>query len=218
MIAIETWVIVNALLEPPDRPGACRRSTRSSWCPCCSSAALLLLLVGTQLGSARSPHVVFRPEQVDVRLDDVIGIDPVKEDVRRSIDLFQTHKQFAEQMGGTPRRGLLFEGLPGTGKTMTAKAMAAEAGVPFLFVSATSFQSMYYGATAKKIRVVLQGPAQGGPHRGRRDRLHRGDRRDRDAPRRHGVRDGGRRARSTRSAIPHTVTNAGGQRGRPAVS
>ncbi len=38
---------------------------------------------------------------------------------------------------------------------MTAKAMAAEAGVPFLFVSATSFQSMYYGATAKKIRAFF---------------------------------------------------------------
>src|SRR4051812_46782981 len=55
-------------------------------------------------------------------------------------------------MGGTPRRGLLFEGPPGTGKTHTAKAMAAEAGVPFLFVSGTSFQSMFYGATALKIR------------------------------------------------------------------
>ena len=59
-------------------------------------------------------------------------------------------------MGGTPRRGLLFEGLPGTGKTHLAKAMAREAGVPFLFVSATSFQSMYYGATARKIRSYFQ--------------------------------------------------------------
>ncbi|WP_372592964.1 AAA family ATPase [Actinotalea sp.] len=117
--------------------------------------ALLLLLVGSQVLTSRSPHLTYRPEQMDVGLDDVIGIDPVKEDVRRSIDLFQTHRQFAEQMGGTPRRGLLFEGLPGTGKTMTAKAMAAEAGVPFLFVSATSFQSMYYGATAKKIRAYF---------------------------------------------------------------
>ena len=65
-------------------------------------AALLLLLVGTQVGSARSPHVVYRPEQVDVRLDDVIGIDPVKEDVRRSIDLFQTHRQFADADGRHP--------------------------------------------------------------------------------------------------------------------
>ena len=59
-------------------------------------------------------------------------------------------------MGGTPRRGLLFEGPPGTGKTYLAKAMAAEAGVPFLFVSATSFQSMYYGATARKIRSYFK--------------------------------------------------------------
>ncbi len=114
--------------------------------------ALIALLVGTQVMAGRSPHLIYRPEQMDVTLDDVIGIDPIKEDVQRSIDLFQTHRRFADQMGGTPRRGLLFEGLPGTGKTMTAKAMAAEAGVPFLFVSATSFQSMYYGATAKKIR------------------------------------------------------------------
>nr|WP_227423858.1 AAA family ATPase [Pengzhenrongella sicca] len=118
-------------------------------------AALLALLVGSQVMTGRSPHVTYRPEQMDVTLDDIIGIDPILEDVRRSIDLFQTHRRFADQMGGTPRRGLLFEGAPGTGKTMTAKAMAAEAGVPFLFVSATSFQSMYYGATAKKIRAYF---------------------------------------------------------------
>jgi ATP-dependent Zn protease len=59
-------------------------------------------------------------------------------------------------MGGTPRRGLLFEGPPGTGKTHLAKAMAAEAGVPFLFVSGTAFQSMYYGATARKIRAYFR--------------------------------------------------------------
>ncbi|MBO3095500.1 AAA family ATPase [Cellulomonas dongxiuzhuiae] len=118
--------------------------------------ALIALLVGTQVGAGRSPHVTYRPEQVDVTLDDVVGIDPIVDDVRRSIDLFQTHRRFADQMGGTPRRGILFEGPPGTGKTLTAKAMAAEAGVPFLFVSATSFQSMYYGATARKIRTYFK--------------------------------------------------------------
>ena len=66
---------------------------------------MLLLVVGMQMGGGRSPHLTYRPEQVDVRLDDVVGIDPVKEDVRRSIDLFQTHRRFADQMGGSPRRG-----------------------------------------------------------------------------------------------------------------
>jgi ATP-dependent Zn protease len=105
--------------------------------------------------SGRSPHIVYRPDQLDVRLDDVVGLDPVKEEVVRSINLFLAHATFAREMGGTPRRGLLFEGPPGTGKTHTAKAMAAEAGVPFLFATATSFQSSFYGATARKIRAFF---------------------------------------------------------------
>jgi ATP-dependent Zn protease len=59
-------------------------------------------------------------------------------------------------MGGTPRRAVLFEGPPGTGKTYIAKAMAAEAGVPFLFVSSSAFQSMYYGQTNRKIRAFFK--------------------------------------------------------------
>ncbi len=118
--------------------------------------ALIVVLLGTTVVSGRSPHVLYRPEQIDVALDDVIGIDAVKEDVVRSLDLFLRHERFSVEMGGTPRRGLLFEGVPGTGKTYLAKAMAREAGVPFLFVSATSFQSMYYGATARKIRSYFK--------------------------------------------------------------
>ena len=117
---------------------------------------LLLATVAPFLFFGRSPHVMYRPEQLDVHLDDVVGIDSVKEEVVRSLNLFLAHKTFAGTMGGTPRRGILFEGAPGTGKTYTAKAMAAEAGVPFLFVSATSFQSMMYGATAMKIRKFFK--------------------------------------------------------------
>jgi ATP-dependent Zn protease len=51
---------------------------------------------------------------------------------------------------------VLFEGPPGTGKTYIAKAMAAEAGVPFLFVSSSAFQSMYYGQTNRKIRSYFR--------------------------------------------------------------
>jgi len=119
-------------------------------------SVMIFVMLGTTFFNGRSPHVIYRPEQIAVRLDDVKGIDPVKEDVLRSLNLFLAHKSFASEMGGTPRRGLLFEGLPGTGKTFLAKAMAAEAGVPFYFVSATSFQSMYYGATARKIRSYFK--------------------------------------------------------------
>ncbi|MFL6139535.1 MAG: AAA family ATPase [Frankiaceae bacterium] len=115
-------------------------------------AMLIGVLVAQWVVTGRSPHVVFRPEQIDVRLRDVVGIDPVKDEVIRSLNLFLAHKTFARDMGGRPRRGLLFEGGPGTGKTHTAKAMAAEAGVPFLYASASSFQSSFQGATSRKVR------------------------------------------------------------------
>ncbi len=117
---------------------------------------LIGLAVGQQVLSGRSPHVTYRPEQIDVALDDVVGIDAVKDDVVRSLNLFLAHRTFSREMGGTPRRGLLFEGAPGTGKTHLARAMAREAGVPFLFVSATGFQSMWYGATARRVRSYFK--------------------------------------------------------------
>jgi len=119
-------------------------------------AVMIVVVLGTSVVAGRSPHVIVRPEQIDVRMSDVKGLAPVKEDVIRSLDLFLAGRTFRRDMGGTPRRGLLFEGPPGTGKTHMAKAMAAEAGVPFLFVSGTSFQSMYYGATARKIRSYFK--------------------------------------------------------------
>jgi ATP-dependent Zn protease len=154
LLALNAWLVVRAVQGKPALPTL--HVDPLVLIPGLFFLALIGVMLGTTMGAGRSPHVVFRPEQVDVRLEDVIGIDPIVEDVRRSIDLFWTYRRFADQMGGTPRRGLLFEGPPGTGKTMTAKAMAAEAGVPFLFVSATSFQSMYYGATARKIRSYFK--------------------------------------------------------------
>lgn len=117
---------------------------------------MIVMVLGTTLVAGRSPHITYRPEQIGVSLADVKGIDLVKSDVVRSLNLFLANRAFRAEMGGTPRRGLLFEGPPGTGKTYLAQAMAAEAGVPFLFVSATSFQSMYYGATARKIRSYFK--------------------------------------------------------------
>ena len=108
------------------------------------------------LVAGRSPHVLYRPEQIDIRLADVKGLDAVVDEVVRTLNTFLAFAAYRDELGGTPRRGLLFEGPPGTGKTHLAKAMARETGVPFLFVSATSFQSMYYGATARKIRSYFR--------------------------------------------------------------
>ena len=124
-------------------------------------AVVLVVLLGLLMGlpmlaMGRSPHVLFRPGQVDIRLRDVKGAGVVLEEAVKSLNLFLAHKTFRERMGGTPRRAILFEGPPGTGKTYLAKAMAAEAGVPFLFVSSTAFQSHFYGATARKLRAYFK--------------------------------------------------------------
>lgn len=115
-----------------------------------------LVLLVPLLGAGRSPHLLFRPSEIDIGLDDVVGAGPVKEEVVRTLNLFLAHKTFREGMGGTPRRAILFEGPPGTGKTYLAKAMAKESGVPFLYVSSSSFQSMYYGQTNRKIRSYFK--------------------------------------------------------------
>jgi len=86
----------------------------------------------------------------------VVGAAAVVEEVVKTLNLFLAHSTFRDRMGGTPRRAILFEGPPGTGKTYIAKAMAAEAGVPFLFVSSSAFQSMYYGQTNRKIRSYFR--------------------------------------------------------------
>lgn len=122
-------------------------------------AVPVLFLVGmggVYWAYGRSPHQLIRPEQIDVRLADVVGIDVIKAEVVRSLNLFLAHRTFARDMGGRPRRGLLFEGPPGTGKTFLAKAIAAEANVPFLFATATSFQSGLQGATQRKVRAFFR--------------------------------------------------------------
>jgi cell division protease FtsH len=117
---------------------------------------LCLVLAVPLLGAGRSPHVLFRPEEIGVGLSDVKGASVVVEEVVKTLNLFLAHKTFRDRMGGNPRRAVLFEGPPGTGKTYIAKAMAAEANVPFLFVSSSAFQSMYYGQTNRKIRSYFR--------------------------------------------------------------
>jgi cell division protease FtsH len=108
------------------------------------------------LGAGRSPHILYRPNEIDVRFEDVVGAPVVVDEVIKTLNLFLAHKTFADHMGGSARRAILFEGPPGTGKTYMAKAMAAEAGVPFLFVSSSAFQSMFYGQTNRKIRSYFR--------------------------------------------------------------
>ena len=123
---------------------------------------LLILVLGSVLLvpmmlMGRSPHTVYSSSEISVRLDDVVGLGMVKDEVVKTLNLFLAYKTFRETMGGNPRRAILFEGPPGTGKTYMAKAMAREAGVPFHFVAASSIQSPYFGQTNRKIARYFKG-------------------------------------------------------------
>jgi cell division protease FtsH len=111
-----------------------------------------VVIVVPMMSAGKSPHVRYDPSEIDVTMEDVVGLGPVRQEVVNTLNLFLGYQTFREHMGGNPRKAILFEGPPGTGKTYMAKAMAREAGVPYLFVSSTAFQSMYYGQTGRKIR------------------------------------------------------------------
>jgi len=156
LAAVLAWILWRGLSRLPLVPIPHLGATAARFVPVVILIGFLALLLGAQfIGGGSSPHILFRPGDIDVGLDDVVGIDSVKNEVIKTLNLFLGHKRFRE-LGGLPRRGVLFEGPPGTGKTYLAKAMAREADVPFLFVSATSFQSHFYGMTGRKIRSFFR--------------------------------------------------------------
>jgi cell division protease FtsH len=157
------WIVLGVLDVASGRPlhlAVPLPHLPTGWLTYLPAAVLILGLMGVMLlpfgVAGRSPHILYRPEEIGTNLDDVVGAAPVVDEVVKTLNLFLAYRTFKERMGGTPRRAVLFEGPPGTGKTYLAKAMASEAGVPFLFVSSSAFQSMYYGQTNRKIRSYFR--------------------------------------------------------------
>ncbi len=152
------WIWYREIIGNPVSPGL-PSIIRNS--PELSLLVVLLVLMGAMtlipyLGAGKSPHTLLRPSDSNIRLADVVGAEATRREAIDTLNLFLNHQMFADELGGSPRRGVLFEGAPGTGKTYLAKALAAEAGVPFLFVSASEFQSMFFGQTNKKVRSFFK--------------------------------------------------------------
>src|SRR5436190_2706787 len=154
MWVLAAWLALRLMWNEPMLPTI---SVSPTLAPSLVIVGLLsVVLLVPMWAAGRSPHVLYRPRDIEIGLDDVVGCEVVREEVVRTLNLFLAHQTLRDQLGATPRRGVLFEGPPGTGKTHIAKAMEREAGVPFLFVSSSAFQSMYYGQANRKIRAYFK--------------------------------------------------------------
>ena len=85
---------------------------------------------------------------------DVAGMDEVKEALAETVEFLRSPQRFG-RLGGRAPRGVLLTGAPGTGKTLLARAVATEAGVPFLSASGSSFQEMFVGVGAARVRSLF---------------------------------------------------------------
>lgn len=92
---------------------------------------------------------------VDVKLDDVKGVDEAKDELKEVVEYLKDPKKFAK-LGARLPKGILLVGEPGTGKTMLARAIAGEAGVPYLYCSGSAFDEMFVGVGPKRIRSLFE--------------------------------------------------------------
>ena len=97
-----------------------------------------------------------------VTFADVAGCDEVKEEVQEIVDYLKSPTRY-QSLGGRVPHGILLAGSPGTGKTLLAKAIAGEAGVPFFSISGSDFVEMFVGVGASRVRDMFEQAKKNAP-------------------------------------------------------
>ena len=101
-------------------------------------------------------------EKTKVTFNDVAGVDEEKEELEEIVEFLKTPKKFTD-MGARIPKGVLLVGQPGTGKTLLAKAVAGEAGVPFFSISGSEFVEMFVGVGASRVRDLFEQAKKNAP-------------------------------------------------------
>ena len=101
-------------------------------------------------------------EKSKVTFKDVAGVDEEKEELEEIVEFLKSPKKFTD-MGARIPKGVLLVGHPGTGKTLLAKAVAGEAGVPFFFISGSDFVEMFVGVGASRVRDLFEQAKKNAP-------------------------------------------------------
>ena len=111
--------------------------------------------VGLGMGVGKSNARVYQKGKTGVTFADVAGIDEAKQELQEVVDFLQNGEKY-RKIGAKIPKGVLLVGSPGTGKTLLAKAVAGEAGVPFLSMSGSEFVELYVGVGASRVRDLFE--------------------------------------------------------------
>lgn len=114
------------------------------------------------LGFGRSRAKVLLENRLNVTFKDVAGVDEAKEELTEVIEFLKAPRKFT-RLGGRIPKGVLLLGPPGTGKTLMARAVAGEAGVPFISISGSNFVEMFVGVGASRVRDLFDQAKRNSP-------------------------------------------------------
>ena len=117
---------------------------------------------GKAMGFGKSKAKMLTEAHGRVTFDDVAGIDEAKEDLQEIVEFLRDPQKF-QRLGGRIPRGVLLVGSPGTGKTLTARAVAGEANVPFFTISGSDFVEMFVGVGASRVRDMFEQAKKNAP-------------------------------------------------------
>jgi len=106
-------------------------------------------------GFASMKKSKIEPEQINVRFKDVIGLEQAKKEAIEVVNLLKDRAK-VRKIGGKVIKGILLIGPPGCGKTLLAKAIATEAGIPFLHIAGSEFVEIFVGVGASRIRKLFK--------------------------------------------------------------
>ncbi len=113
-------------------------------------------------GFSKSTARRYEPSDQTITFDDVAGLEGVKADLQEIVEYLKSPEKF-QRLGGRVPKGVLLNGSPGTGKTLLARAVAGEAGVPFYSVSASEFIQMFVGVGASRVRDLFKNAKDNAP-------------------------------------------------------
>jgi cell division protease FtsH len=109
----------------------------------------------TAMSFGKSKARMFTGDQPTVTFEDVAGVEEAKEDLKEVVEFLREPEKFIA-LGARIPKGVLLVGQPGTGKTLMAKAVSGEAGVPFFSISGSEFVEMFVGVGASRVRDLFE--------------------------------------------------------------